>query len=232
MKRCERQLARLVAAMAPWQPDWTWREVRLADAANVRYLGNTVQVPQRMLCSIQVYADRFDQHLRAGYSWVNLHAAGIVDGVLVVIVELPNHPSGARDDQVAVNLSGPTVGVRVEVIDDWGRSMLASAVVDAINQACDKWICEPTDPAARGERLARLTQWLLTLTTNSEIPRSVANDVEQWCQQLQAASQWWSREGDIRGLGRAEAIIRAMKVWADELRLNVEAGAEPDRDRM
>jgi hypothetical protein len=115
MNRLEQEVARLTTAMAHWQPSSSWRTIRFADAVDVRYTPHSVQIPQLALCAPEVYADRFEDHLRAGYSWINLNAVGVVDGVLIVLVELPHRPSGASYDRVAVNLSGPSAGVGVEL---------------------------------------------------------------------------------------------------------------------
>jgi hypothetical protein len=117
MNGLDREVARLVAVLAEWRPLLTWRIMRFADAADVRYAGHTVRVPRRALCSPEEYADRFEHYLRAGYSWVNLNAAGSVDGVLIVLVEVPENSSGAPADQVVVNLSGPMAGAGVELSD-------------------------------------------------------------------------------------------------------------------
>jgi hypothetical protein len=115
MNRLDQEVARLVTATTRWRPSWTWRTIRFAEAADVRPTGHAIEVPQRALCPAEGYADRFEAHLRAGYAWVNLHAAGVVDGVLVVIVEVPNHPSGVPYDRVAVNLSGPSAALGVAI---------------------------------------------------------------------------------------------------------------------
>jgi hypothetical protein len=118
MSRLDQQLSRLAEAMSQWQPALTWQTVRLASAADARYSRQTVQISQRALLSPEAYADQFEKRLRGGYSWINLHAARVVDGVLIVIVELPDRPSGATCDCVAINLSGPTTGVAVEISDN------------------------------------------------------------------------------------------------------------------
>ena len=52
------------------------------------------------------YAARFAELMSAGYSWINLHAAGVHGGRLLVSVELPpGGPTGAT--RTSVQLSGP-----------------------------------------------------------------------------------------------------------------------------
>lgn len=219
MNRLDREVARLVAALAGWRPLWTWQIIRFADASDVRYAGLTVRVPRRALRSPEEYAVRFEYHLRAGYSWVNLNAAGIVDEALIVLVEVPNYSSGAPADQVAVNLSGPMAGAGLELTDDCNTSPVA----DAILRACDEWKAGAIDPAALGGRLVELTSQL-------DVPAQVRQGAKGWCQQLVAAWEW-AESGDIRGLGRAEGIVFALRAWADDLRQTAEQAAAPDRPR-
>lgn len=146
---------------------------------------------------------------------------------MIVIVEVPHLPSGAPADQVVVNLSGPAAGVCVEIIDAYGRTMLASALVDAIHDACGGWPAGTSGLSAKGEQLRELTERLLQLSTNAELPASVATDISRWHDQLYAAWQWWDRDGDVRGLGRAEGIIGAMQGWASSLRIHFEEDAAP-----
>ena len=58
------------------------------------------------LRSPAAYAERFDELVTRGYDWVNLHAAGVIGGQLVVAVELPR-ARGDRPGITSVNLSGP-----------------------------------------------------------------------------------------------------------------------------
>ncbi len=56
------------------------------------------------------YAQRFEELLDAGFAWLNLSCYGVVDGSLLVAVELPAAPSGAVGGP-SVNLSGPAQSV-------------------------------------------------------------------------------------------------------------------------
>jgi hypothetical protein len=56
------------------------------------------------------FATQFDEYFNVGHSWTNLNAAGILDDVLLVIVELPHKPhalSAGKPKLASVNLSGP-----------------------------------------------------------------------------------------------------------------------------
>jgi hypothetical protein len=53
------------------------------------------------------YERRFTEHMKAGYSWINLHAMGILRSTLVASIELsPGGPTGSSTTQVI--LSGPS----------------------------------------------------------------------------------------------------------------------------
>ena len=56
------------------------------------------------LQSAAAYADRFHELVTRGYPWVNLCAAGVIGGQLVVTVELPRYRSD-RAGATSVNLS-------------------------------------------------------------------------------------------------------------------------------
>ncbi len=218
MNRLDREVGRLVERLAAWQPSLTWRTIQFVDATEVWYTEGTMRVPRQALRSPADYGSRFEDHLHAGYSWINLNAAGVVDGVLVVIVEVPDYLSGAPADKVAVNPSG-TSGVRVEIADDcsawpgtaarsWGeaRGRSLSPLGLAILRACDEMRSSAINPPILGQRL-------VDLTSAPDVPSHVTQDAKEWQRQLEAAWQWY-QDGDVRGLGRAEGIAFAMREWA------------------
>ena len=51
------------------------------------------------------YAERFAQHARAGYSWINLETIGLLNSALVTSIDLPRASTGLSRTQVL--LSGP-----------------------------------------------------------------------------------------------------------------------------
>lgn len=59
---------------------------------------------------LAVHLERLDARLDAGYAWINLHAAGVVDGRLLVGVEFA-HATRTFAGATSVNLSGPTQAV-------------------------------------------------------------------------------------------------------------------------
>jgi hypothetical protein len=58
------------------------------------------------IVTAEKYGTRFSELMSAGYSWINLHAAGVLGGRLLVSVELPPRgPTGSP--RTSVQLSGP-----------------------------------------------------------------------------------------------------------------------------
>lgn len=92
-----------------------WGKVFFLESSDVKYeasnevWGGYMRVPRMALRPMHEYHERFDSLLNQGYSWINLNAAGIFDGNLLVIVEIPNYKSGTPRNKVAVNLSGPSL---------------------------------------------------------------------------------------------------------------------------
>jgi hypothetical protein len=58
------------------------------------------------LVAADAFAERFDQLLSLGYPWINLSAAGVLRGALLVTVETPTYTQ-ADIDFTSVNASGP-----------------------------------------------------------------------------------------------------------------------------
>jgi hypothetical protein len=92
-----------------------WRNVFFAESAEIEYeptdevWGGYIRLKRMALKPMGKYRERFEALLDQGYSWINLNAAGIFDGNLLVVVELPNYKSGNPRNRVSVNLSGPSL---------------------------------------------------------------------------------------------------------------------------
>lgn len=65
-----------------------------------------VQIKKENILSIGDYADEYSRLKKSGFSWINLHCAGILGDDLIVVIEYPNAKSNVS--QVSVNMSGPT----------------------------------------------------------------------------------------------------------------------------
>ena len=117
MRSLSFHLDRLYACLARARPDLRWREVALVDAPQTDREGTTLRVPRTALMRPEQFASRFDEYLHRGYSWINLSAAGVVSGILVVIVQVPARASGAPPSATSVNLSGPE-RIQLELVDE------------------------------------------------------------------------------------------------------------------
>jgi hypothetical protein len=69
---------------------------------------DTLECDEWLSCQCE-YRERFESLLDQGYSWINLNAAGIFDGNLLVVVEFPNYKSGIPRNKVPVIPSGPSL---------------------------------------------------------------------------------------------------------------------------
>lgn len=80
-------------------------------------------VPRHALATPEQYSRRFEEHMNAGFSWININAAGIWDDTLLVIIELPNYASVTVRNKASVNFSGPhTIGGQPKwEVADWLR---------------------------------------------------------------------------------------------------------------
>ena len=109
------QLDAWLAAL-PGAPAWTGHLI--AERAHViaREGGRPTLVTPAPPQPATEYAARFGELLHAGYPWINLHGAGVVDGRLLVGVDFPQ-PAGVPAGRTSVNLSGPTRAVQAR--DGW-----------------------------------------------------------------------------------------------------------------
>lgn len=69
-------------------------------------IGKVCHVAPSALFSPEDYAPRFDSLLQRGYSWLNMNAAGIVNKMLIVIIEYPSYATEVVG-RTSVNYSGP-----------------------------------------------------------------------------------------------------------------------------
>ena len=92
-----------------------WREERIIEigrGARYQRAGDRPyawRVDAAAVSTPATYAPRFDELLRAGYSWINLSCYGILDGVAVIAVELPRSVAGVPNGKTSVNVSGPPI---------------------------------------------------------------------------------------------------------------------------
>jgi hypothetical protein len=92
-----------------------WRKVFFVESRDIEcelsgeVWGGYMRVRRMALMPMGEYRERFEALFDQGYSWINLNAAGIFDGNLLVVIELPNYKSGIPRNKVSVNLSGPSL---------------------------------------------------------------------------------------------------------------------------
>ena len=93
-----------------------WHEIALVEATACRYAAGSIIVPAVALVPAKVYDRRFEELLASGYAWLNLHAAGVIEHTLIVVVELPRAAGAVPRTALSVNCSGPEQGARVEIV--------------------------------------------------------------------------------------------------------------------
>ena len=108
MNDLERHLNQLVAFMEQRGAPSSWSRVLFVEDTSIAH-GMPSLIPHSSLIPLADYMGRFDAHLDAGHSWINMSAAGILDDSLLVIIELPSYKNNVPRDGVSVNLSGPAI---------------------------------------------------------------------------------------------------------------------------
>ncbi len=93
-------------------PSWgipQWSSVRVTETLRYGADGEPCEVGETF--GIEAYRLRFTELCTRGWPWINLHAAGLLDGVLLLSVEVPNRePDGSR--WTSINMSGPFTRTR------------------------------------------------------------------------------------------------------------------------
>ncbi len=56
--------------------------------------------------TFETYESRFNELLNQGYSWINMHFAGILNNNLLIVIEIPNYENTIKF--TSINLSGPS----------------------------------------------------------------------------------------------------------------------------
>ena len=90
----------------------SWSDVAIVELSTTAQLrqapdGEQLHVSKAELRSVSSYEARFEQLLEQGHAWINLSALGLVEDVLVILVETPPRPASAP--HTSVNLSGPPI---------------------------------------------------------------------------------------------------------------------------
>lgn len=97
-----------VGQLSRLAPSWgipQWSSVRVTETLRHASVGEPCDVGETF--SIEAYRPRFTELCTRGWPWINLSAVGLLDGALLLSIEVPNmEPGGSR--WTSVNLSGPS----------------------------------------------------------------------------------------------------------------------------
>lgn len=85
-------------------PEWT--DIRIVQDRDINH-GPVTTIPKASIQRPEDFASRFGILVGLGYSWINLVGNGVLNGTLLVSVEIPREPSGHAIADVLVNYSGP-----------------------------------------------------------------------------------------------------------------------------
>lgn len=108
MNDLEKHLSRLISFAKDWGAPSSWSHMLFVEESFITY-GMPSLIPRAALISQENYVERFDSHLGAGHSWINMNAAGILGNALLVVIALPRYKNNVPRDKVSVNFSGPPI---------------------------------------------------------------------------------------------------------------------------
>ena len=99
-----------VKSFASWLPELgvpMWKDVLITE-----HVDYDAGLPRRCaeLHRPEEYRARFVQLVTSGWSWINLHAVGLLGETLILAVELPSYPPPGVSP-TSVNLSGPVLAM-------------------------------------------------------------------------------------------------------------------------
>lgn len=85
-------------------PEWT--AILIVEDTEITH-GPRTKIPRSSLHTPNDFASRFDELVARGYGWINLVGNGVLDGKLIVSVEIPRESSGLASTDVPVMTCGP-----------------------------------------------------------------------------------------------------------------------------
>jgi len=85
-----------------------WTEVRIVESFKRHLQPENIKANE--LQTVEQFESKWDDLRSRGYSWINLHAVGLLGDYLIVAIERSSHIVGCENTQV--NLSGPMNLVR------------------------------------------------------------------------------------------------------------------------
>ena len=118
MTELEKHLNRLIELLDEWGAPAFESGIFFVEDTSIIH-GTPSLIPRTSIVSMADYEAVFDSHLNAGHSWINMNAAGILDGALLVIIELPGYKNKVPEQKVSVNFSG---AVMMNAKSQWSAS--------------------------------------------------------------------------------------------------------------
>jgi hypothetical protein len=107
MSELQRHLERLTSWLNSRQQPLSWSCILIAEDADIKH-GTISSLSRSALATPDEYSARFEEHLNAGHSWINMNAASVIEDTLLVVIELPSYSNTVPREKVSVNLSGPS----------------------------------------------------------------------------------------------------------------------------
>ena len=85
-----------------------WNSVLIGDESNL-YDEGKLHINKEKLNTLNEYKPTFESLMNKGFSWLNLSAVGVLNGVLIVCVEKPRKSGTVPLGKTSVNFSGSAV---------------------------------------------------------------------------------------------------------------------------
>jgi hypothetical protein len=104
----DRNLNLLISFFPQWSNWLSWSQVLFLESTS--FIDNNVfKFPRSALIPTREYAERFNELLDKGYSWINMNALGVWKDSLIVVIELPSYDNNIPRGKVSINFSGPVI---------------------------------------------------------------------------------------------------------------------------
>ena len=83
---------------------------------DISTIGNTSRVPKDKVQTESEFFQTFNLLVTKGFSWINFNGAAVIDGKLLVVIELPRESVGVPSEGVSINLSGPNLNAKTNFV--------------------------------------------------------------------------------------------------------------------
>lgn len=111
LKSSPGELARF---LREWCNAPVYKRILIVEDDFYRYVEKDRILTKSALSTPEEISDRFDELLGRGADWINLHAAGIIDDALIVVIEKPKRGGTCPRERVSVNPQArkDTIGIQ------------------------------------------------------------------------------------------------------------------------